>query len=207
MKSNGFKYLVLLFLMTSFSAHGLLYIDPYVGYAVQGTSKFQNSLMNAEADYNSINYGLRVGVSSSPVAAGVQVDMGMGDYKWTDLTNGGECSDNCDEMDAQNIGVFVNFDLPILFRAYGAFFPSAKLTDGNDSKGQFQSGSELSGTGMMIGAGYTGIPFISLNLEYRTFTYDELKDNSGSSDLPVDGQSEVDLTQILFSISAPFDFL
>lgn len=66
---------------------------------------------------------------------------------------------------------FVGFEFPVLVRIYAGYIFSAegdvKVLGGGTAK--FEEG-----TGSKIGIGFTGLPFVDINVEYRTGSYDKV---------------------------------
>jgi hypothetical protein len=77
-----------------------------------------------------------------------------------------------DDVNLTEVGGFVGFKFPILLRAYAGYIFSAT----GDSKSANGDKMELSkGSGYKAGLGFTGLPFLNINVEYRSGTFDEVK--------------------------------
>ena len=98
------------------------------------------------------------------------------------------------------MGAFVGFEFPILLRVFGTYyFSDEQETDSTNLTTVSQKSSK--GSGIALGAGYTGLPFLALNVEYRSFNHDESTNYNGdTADLTTDNT----FTEIMFSISLPF---
>lgn len=96
---------------------------------------------------------------------------------------------------SQDWGAFVGFEFPILVRVYAGYIFSstgeAKLKTGGSAKLE-------GGSGTKIGIGFTGLPFVDINVEYRRGTYDDVKFAG------VKG-SDVDFSSTMLSISLPLN--
>jgi hypothetical protein len=150
-------------LFTAATAHAGFYIEPFLGYEM-GDSDGD--------DVTGTAVGARIGMSTLGFAYGVE-------YNMTSLT-----VDSTPEQDADltDLGVFVSYEFPILFRVFATY--SLKST--------FELGSsELTGTGVRFGVGYTGLPFIVINVEKFTRTYDEVTSNGVTTDADLEGDSTV----------------
>ena len=84
-----------------------------------------------------------------------------------------------------------------------------------DKSGTTESASdsvEIEGKGYALGAGFTGLPFVAVNLEYRAITYDKIKQRNGTTvTLPysIAGtavMNEIEAKDIVLSVSLPLDF-
>src|SRR5690606_12288700 len=58
---------------------------------------------------------------------------------------------------------FVGFEFPILFRVYAGYIFSAN-GETEDANGELDLNK---GSGTKVGVGFTGLPFIDINFEYR----------------------------------------
>lgn len=150
----NFRYLTLLFALLHFTANAALLVDPYIGLNVSGSTKFGT----VENDYDSspVSIGSRVGFSQLGFSVGL-------DYQ---ITSGIKIENNSNKFDATELAVFAGFDFPILLRAYAGYIFSADFE---------ASGSNYDeGSGYKMGVGFTGLPFISINVEYKAVSYDKL---------------------------------
>lgn len=153
-------------------AHSGLLIEPYVGYGSIATTT------DVPSDDNETETGAfvggRLGYSFLLVSAGVDYNTGSaGDY------------------DRTSTSAFVGVDLPILLRFYGKYTISSDLENSdNDFEYDFKSG-------YAVGVGFTGLPFVSLNLEAGAEKYE----------VEIAGTDyDVDAANILATISLPLDF-
>lgn len=169
------------------SASASLLLEPYLGYRVSGDLDNGTS---ADLSYNGIAYGARVGYQMLGIMGGVDYSMSSFDM---DIQDGADTSTLA--TSSSNLGLFVGYNAPILVRAWATYFLSNKL--------DFDSiATEYSGSGYALGVGFTGLPFVSLNLEYRALSFDEQTEASTTSAL---NPSE-DASEILFTVSLPFTF-
>ena len=169
--------LVLSLVMVANAAKAGFLIDPYIGL---GQSK---STLDAASDQeetsSSTVLGSRLGYSFILLSGGI-------DYQIMNTKDSNE-----EDATLNNLSAFVGVDLPILFRFWAEYFLSSNLasdTDGVDFT--FKDGYGL-------GIGFTGLPFVSLNLEIEALNFDaEI------------GSNEFDYTvaSTILSVSMPFDF-
>jgi len=91
--------------------------------------------------------------------------------------------------------IFAGFEFPAFLRVYGGFIlsASAETKDSNGDPLILEAGS-----GSKVGLGFTGLPFLDINLEYRRGTWDQYKlDN-------VKTEKESHYNSILVAVSLPF---
>ncbi|RZF23037.1 hypothetical protein DAY19_04500 [Halobacteriovorax vibrionivorans] len=158
--------IAMMIMVAGFQANAGIYVEPYLGYNLAGD--FNN------VDTNGVNIGGRLGYSL-PMLVSLGLDYNMGTYD----------ADGTD-IDVSNLGLYAAVDFPILVRAYASYYLNAKAEIG---------ASEYEGSGVALGVGFTGLPFVSVNVEYRTINYDEL--NGATVD--------VDASEVLLGVSLPLD--
>lgn len=186
------KILSLLFILffTSLNARAELLLEPLVGH------NFHSHLKISEKDTyygTGLGFGGRIGYQKLGLQLGL--DYLHSNIKFDYHEFGRDLSFN-------EFGVFAGFEFPILVRIYAGFTFAAYGSGKYDNKtGQGEKDFELnSGTGYKLGASFTGIPFIVLNLEYRNVRWDEY--DSGNKTVG----NEVNYNAYLFSVSVPFVF-
>lgn len=167
--------LVAVFFTTSANA-GLL-IDPYVG--IGSTVSTADTATKSEETASSNVMGARLGYSFLLLSAGI-------DYS---IMNGTDALD--ESMKVTSTSAFVGVDLPILFRFWGEYFFNSEI-DGDT----FDTNEASFKDGYSLGVGFTGLPFVSLNIELENLNYD----------LDVSG-NDVDYSVVstIFSVSLPLD--
>jgi hypothetical protein len=160
----------------SLSSFAGLLIDPYVG---MGTYKTTFDLGNTESDDSGsqTSFGSRLGYSFLLLSAGV-------DYEMSTVSG----DDN--DLNITNTSLFVGVDLPILFRFWAEYFLSSSFeVDDSNVDYDFKDGYGL-------GIGFTGLPFVSLNLEIQNVNY-EYEVSTVKGDLAS--------AATIFSVSLPID--
>ena len=164
--------------MVANAAQAGFLIDPYVGSG-QTKSSFDIAGDDDSESGSSTVFGSRVGYSFVLISAGVDYQIMKGED-----TEGEDASVN-------SMSAFVGVDLPILFRFWAEYFLSSTYdadTDGLDIT--FKDGYGL-------GIGFTGLPFVSINLEIETLNYD----------LEVSGfEGDYSIASTILSVSFPLDF-
>ena len=150
-------------------------IDPYIGYKLAwdtATLEVLGQSGDIDITRNGVMYGARAGYQFLGLMAGLEYGMGSG------LTSdvaagkiggfnvpGGESS-----YDASYMGVFVGYELPIMLRAWATYFFDANWEDEDGEKTELAT--------ISLGVGFTGLPFVSLNAEYRINTFDGVEDDA-----------------------------
>lgn len=124
-------------------------VEPFLGYTFSGEV--------GTSDLTGVGYGARVGYDLA-LGLGFGAEYFQGSYT-AENTAGVES-----DFEPTDIGVYVSYDFPILVRAWATYVISGKEDSG---------AAELSGNGFKVGVGFTGLPFVAINLEYTTINYDE----------------------------------
>ena len=164
-----------LFLFVNTAKAGFL-IEPYVG-----TGQYKSTLDLANQDEE----------SDSLTAMGARLGFGfLGTlYAGIDYANQTTAVGD-DDASMTNTAVFFGVDLPILVRAWAKYYIGSSIDiDDFNNDVEFKDGYSM-------GLGFTGLPFVSLNLELQTINY------------TVEfGNTDVDLATAatVFSISLPLD--
>lgn len=172
-----YVYLLALLSLIQINAQASLLVDPYLGLNVSGSTKvgtLENSYDNVP-----VSIGARVGFAQLGFSAGL-------DYQNTSSI---KIENSANKYDATELGIFAGFDFPILVRAYVGYIFSAdfKATGSN-----FDEGS-----GYKLGVGFTGLPFVSINLEYKALSYDKLNNATIAT---------ADHNAVLLAVSLPLKF-
>ena len=192
----------LFFAMISASHAGLL-IEPYLGYAIGGDGESTFTPTTVNHTYSGLNYGARLGYSNLGFMIGLDYSASSHDLEGK-ITSSPTYSAK-DGIDRSQIGIFVGFNFPVMLRAWGTYYFGAGF-DGADAE---KSGDQVydntdevgDGSGYGLGVGFTGLPFVSINAEYRTFEYDT--SNHGAA--TVANFAGAKLSEILLSISLPLN--
>lgn len=197
----------LLMLIVSFlfitSAQAGFILEPFLGYKTGSIDYTVSNLGSANGEYKfsytGVGYGARVGYGVPFLMAGVSYEKGSIEDKFESapLTQTGG-----NEYDTTYTGAWLGIKLP-MFRLWGTYYFDFEWEDTNGA----DVGDISSGSGMGLGLGYTGLPFVSLNLEYRMLTIDKDKDVSAGTETEYPSQyvSELDLSEIVLSVSVPFE--
>lgn len=195
-------HLLALFLLTfSFSANSAFLLEPFVGYSLMDAD--QATAVPRAGEASGLGYGARIGMQFMGLMGGFQYDSAMG----TDLETVQGATTFKDEISRTHMGVFVGYNLPVMLRVWGTYFFSSKVEGEEatsvDAGSDFIDATEtLNGSGYGLGVGFTGLPFLSLNLEYRKFEYDE-KDDSDATPVTSAITPVIETSEIMFSVSFP----
>ncbi|MCF8058531.1 MAG: hypothetical protein K9K67_04490 [Bacteriovoracaceae bacterium] len=198
-KSFLILFFLSLFVFSSNTKAGVL-IEPYLGFSLAGSGDTTFGTNKYEHSYSSPTIGGRLGYGMLGFMGGIDYSM-----QTFDLESERGSTTNKDGVKKSQLGIFVGYNLPILLRVWGTYFLSSSL-EGDDP----QTASNLidsryeysSGSGYALGAGFTGLPFVSVNLEYRTLEYDKLE-VSGTALSTYN--EKTDLSEIMLSVSLPLD--
>lgn len=177
---NKLKVLSLVTLLSFFSsANAGILVEPYIGYYL-GTYKAGSSKEN----FSGPDFGARVGYKN---ILGLMFGV---DYLTGKMEDKASPSN---DLTPSQIGAFIGFEFPILLRVYGVYSLSDKLERKSDTQTLKLEGN----SGIKLGVGYTGLPLISINLEYSVSKYDKSNDSSLSGSLKQNSYG--------LSVSLPFD--
>ena len=194
LNSNFLTKFLLLILLTISYGHALFLIEPYVGY--KNASGKDSDTPVLELEYSGLTYGARAGLTTMGFSVGVDYSLSSSDIEF--IQSGGSATDPHDQT---MMGAFVGYEFPMMFRVWGSYFFDVSLedTDGSDK------GDELNGDGMGLGVGFTGLPFVSINLEYRMWSIDESVDGADGTKTNTTGVDVIDIKEILVTVSLPLD--
>lgn len=186
-KIFNIKALVLAFGLIANVAHASLLVEPHLGFNISGSGdNGKTGSAKEEYDYSGAQYGLRVGYQNLGFMAGMDFTRSSydQDYTTSGVTTVGEIGRN-------EWGIFAGYNLPILLRAWAAYYFS---NTAKDSK----LNNEMSGSTTELGVGFTGLPFLSLNLMYRMVSYDDYTNSAGA-------ESSIDVTnhEFVLGVSIP----
>lgn len=163
------------------NAQAGIYLEPYLGYSSTDYESSSSTNNNASG----MGYGMKAGYSMLGLGFGLDYSAGTMKTDGTPKT----------EIKSTDIGVFVGYTLPILLKAQASYFFSTKAELDSDPK------FTLTGSGMKIGAGYTGLPFVALNFDYFTNSYNKFKFGGTSGTL----SPKAEIKGFIISVSLPFN--
>lgn len=178
---------LLLALILGFTAesNAALLLEPVVGYSV-GKAVTQFTDDDEEKDgIRGVSYGGRLGFQKLGFQIGV-------DYLGSTMDYDGE------DLKTTEWGGFVGFEFPVLLRVYGGYIFSGSGTMKKDQTNVDDEINLNGGVGPKLGIGFTLLPFLDLNIEYRSVKYATEKDVKLTDDM--DAKYET----IMFGVSLPF---
>lgn len=135
-------------LLLSAPAFADLYLEPYLGYET-------GEMGSPGVDLKGSVLGAKLGYSSMGFAIGADYMMGSLELDTTPTT----------DVDTKDLGIFAQFTFPILIKVGVTYFM--------DSKADTGGAVDLEGSGTKIGVGFTGLPFVAINLDMININYDK----------------------------------
>lgn len=183
MKFAQLFILVLAFLMIKPAEAGLL-LEPVLGYSV---GKIEGD--DIDDKFTGPSIGGRVGYQNLGLQLGI-------DYLRSNLNI--DNNDFKEDAVVSEFAGFVGFEFPILLRVYAGYIFSA-TGDSKIKVGSSEEKVKLSeGTGTKLGVGFTGLPFVDINFEYRRGSFGETKIGG----MKLDG--DTDYSAYMIGVSLPF---
>lgn len=160
------------------ASHAGIMIEPYLGYEMGKLKDLSEGSLDGSQAGLRLAYTLPVlfwlGVDgTTTISATVKPDLGA----------------NEDAKRTTMYGV-VGVDFPILLRAWVGYSVVDEL--------KLETSGKFKGSSYKVGFGFTGLPFLSLNLEYVNEQFDELEGVS----LPQDQKND----SYVLSVSLPLEF-
>jgi hypothetical protein len=176
------KCLAVLFTLFLAHAHAGVLIEPVVGYNFAKFEFPESDSFSASGP----SFGGRIGYQQLGFQLGV-------DYLNSTLSHD---EDDFDDFSMGEWTGFVGFEFPILLRVYAGYILSATASSENDDGDKVEL---TKGSGMKAGLGFTMLPFVDINVEYRKGTFDELE----IAGVEVDGGT--DYQSIMVGLSLPLN--
>lgn len=170
----------------SVKSEASLLIEPHLDYNLAGGTT-RNAVIYK---YSGAQYGARLGVQYFGLMGGLAYNLSNYTLKETPVVANSDIKQT-------ELGFFVGYSAPVLLRAWLGYYTSSKQT--------FTNNDYRSGHTTEFGVGFTGFPFISINLMYRMLSLDNsyLASNATSSAItPAYAPSE-----IVLGVSLPLTFL
>jgi len=174
--------ITLAFIFTNESKAALL-LEPVVGYNI-GT-KLEVESDDSYTGGSGTAFGGRVGYQNFGLQLGI-------DYLKSSIDM--DTSDFDDNIDMSEWAGFIGYEFPVLFRVYAGYIFSA--TGNTDSGGA--DVDLIEGSGTKLGVGFTGLPLIDINVEYRAGSFGDYEINGNKQ------SKEVNYQSIMLGLSLPF---
>ncbi|MBT7610168.1 MAG: outer membrane beta-barrel protein [Bacteriovoracaceae bacterium] len=199
------KHLLIIFILSIFiskNANASFLLEPYAGFALSGSIE-DTDTNPLKGTYSGLEFGARAGISMMGFFGGATYNMATEtDYK---MTESDQIRDNS-RASRTDLGLFVGYEFPVMVRVWGSYYLNTKLegksNSGNNPK--LDATETWNGNGIGLGVGFTPMPFLSFNIEYKSFTYEDEDDTSAS---PVNSLLAPNVTAnvILVSVSLPIN--
>lgn len=185
MKFAQLFILILAFLFINQASAGVL-VEPVLGYSF---SKVQVSDTGfSEEKASGPSFGGRLGYQNLGFQLGV-------DYLQSNL----DVDDNdYSSLKTKEWAGFIGFEFPVLLRVYAGYIFSALGDTKYDSGSGNQKLKLQDGSGAKFGLGFTGLPFIDINFEYRKGSFGEYKYQGSTHD------KDMDFEAFMVGVSLPF---
>ena len=177
------KLTLLLFFFLTLQANAKLLLEPYVGLGKSISDQIQEP--NANFNSFSINPGVRIGMTTMFTF----ISFG-GDFSYQSSTLEEDPSERELDLKRVDYSAFAAFEFPVLFRVFGKLIIASSLDMGETRA--------IDPSGYGLGIGFTGMPFLSMNLEYRNLTWNKV--NTNETESSTDGE----ISEIILSLSLPF---
>ena len=176
--------LILVAVLTANVANASLLIEPHIGYNLHASG----TALSHEYNYKGNEYGSRFGFQTFGFMAGM-------DYTHSSMDLEDRTVSSTDKRDYQRneVGVFAGYNLPILLRAWGAYYFK--------SKAKADNGDYLKGNTFELGLGFTPLPLLSVNLMVRLVNWDE-RSIGGVTSTP-----SLSTNEIVLGVSLPLNVL
>lgn len=172
--------------LTSQQAQAGFLIEPFVGYTLSGETEDSTG----SNDVTALNYGARLGLTTLGFMYGIEYNMG-------NYTVEGDNGDA--DGDFTNLGAFVGYEFPIMFRVWFSYYFNSTATPEAEGNSDF----DFNGSGTSIGLGYTGLPFVSINLVYTTNTFDEIEGTILGNSVNTSLTEDLTMETITLGVSLP----
>lgn len=182
--NNKIILIVLGILASSLQANAGILLDPYLGKVdteIETKIEAFPALDSKDTVNNNSIYGTRLGVKFSMFSLGIDYQVVSGDDRYDE------------DFSINNTSLFLGIDLPVWFRFWGEYFLSSNIT--GDTADTIDDLEMVNGYG--LGVGFTGLTFVSINLEMENINYEYVV-----SGLDV----EYSQKNTILTLSIPLDF-
>ncbi|PIK15916.1 outer membrane beta-barrel protein [Halobacteriovorax sp. JY17] len=201
MKNIKIISLFSLLLFTSQSFAGVL-VEPFLGFGI-GSGEYVSGAQTADNKYTGPQFGARLGYTALGFMGGLEYRKTSGSLSYDKHSGGGVWANSGTDQDysGTEIGAFIGYELPILLRAYVGYTFNTKWELDKNGTWIGAANDELSGNTTTLGVGFTGLPFVSLNVEFRMIELDKYKNVSAGTETSADYSSN----EVVLGVSLPLD--
>ncbi|MBF0360917.1 MAG: hypothetical protein HQK49_07890 [Oligoflexia bacterium] len=178
--------------------------EPFLAYTFGGNvdQAIDGTIFTWE--YSAPTYGFRTGYYNTGFMVGVQFDLVTETWEGTGY-RGADINDTSQELGGQNFGLFFGYQLVPPVRFWGNYYLSNRYNK-KDDQGLYSRGDTYIGMGFSFGVGYAIWSFLAVNLEYRGFTFNQIKIATEKRTYNLDAGREIHLSEFLLSVSFPIIF-
>jgi hypothetical protein len=173
-------------MVTANQAQAGFLIEPFLGYTVSGETESAGE----SDDVTALTYGARLGLTTLGFMYGIEYNMGNYTVKGDDGDSDG---------DFTNLGAFVGYEFPVMFRVWFSYYFNSTATPESEGNSEI----DFKGSGTSLGLGYTGLPFVSINLVYTTNTFDEMEGTILGNSVNTSLTDELKMETITLGVSVP----
>jgi len=197
MKKISGMFLIIFLLIVSPQTFGGILAEPYIGFNISGKSN-QQTYTNSSGNYtysnkyNGPQMGARLGYDVLGLMGGISFNHAF--YTLKEENSGASTETDSKRND---IGIFIGYNLPLILRAWLGYSFSVKET--LSASEDYKSGSAVE-----LGVGYTALPFLSINLEIKSFTY--TTNHSATAGTDTTYSPNVKTSELVLSVGAPLNF-
>ncbi len=187
------KIFLILLALIGLQSHAGFLVDPYLGFNIAsfGTN---DATVPSKYSYSGVNMGGRAGYQLLGFMAGAEYSMRTSFSMETEAP----LSKSTQDFTGNYLGVFVGYELPILLRGWAGYYLDVNFNNAGPSTNTL---TQLDGSGIFLGAGFTGLPFISINAEYRNVIFSKATVSNVTGDLV----NKITTHEILLTVSLPLD--
>ncbi len=191
-----FSFLALFFSNNFIKANIL--VEPYLGMAFFGEGDLRFDSEKDTLEYSGLFLGSRLGYEYLGLMLGA--DYGVSSF---DLQNS-KISAIKDKVRRTDLGLVLGYKFPILLRIWAKWILQSTI-EGNKNKTSeyFPKNATYEGSGQSFGIGWTGVPYLSFNFEYRFILYEDAKFNDINA---TNYHDKLDLRDFFVSVSIPITF-
>ena len=182
------KLLCLLSMFFVFNASAGILVEPYLNYVATGYEYDMTGVSTEKLVMINTGtlFGARLGLTFGPAFIAADYETGSQKFAVDDAPPPyDQLSSSSDTV--TNMGIAVGIDVPVMpLRFYAKMISKATI-------------DKLEGSGTAFGIGLTFLPFVDINIEYRSITYDDV-----DMGIPLTSAQDIDVKGLAFGISVPF---